>query len=114
MVLFNELVIDSLYPRRSNTDLIRWLAIGSIAGQLTWVVIAVARFDLFGLLGGLRGLLIVAGNEPGGHYRLIQRFALLPAGSGSRVLTVGVLVVRSPGGFSALAPATRHARRTGT
>lgn len=33
--------MESLYPRRSNADLIRGLAIGSIAGQLTWVVIVV-------------------------------------------------------------------------
>jgi hypothetical protein len=33
--------MGSLYPRQSRTDLIRRLAIGSIAGQLTWVVIVV-------------------------------------------------------------------------
>lgn len=31
-----------LYPQRSNADLIRWLAIGSIAGQAIWLVVAVA------------------------------------------------------------------------
>jgi hypothetical protein len=40
-LLFNELLMDSLYPRRSNPDLIRGLAIGSIAGQLAWVVIVI-------------------------------------------------------------------------
>jgi hypothetical protein len=33
--------MEALYPPRSRTDPIRWLAIGSIAGQLTWVVIVV-------------------------------------------------------------------------
>jgi hypothetical protein len=33
--------MESLYPRRSNADLIRWLAIASIAGQLIWVAVVV-------------------------------------------------------------------------
>jgi hypothetical protein len=40
-VLFNELVMGSLYPQRSNADLIPRLAIASIAGQLIWVAIVV-------------------------------------------------------------------------
>lgn len=39
---FNELLMEALYPRRANADLIRWLASGSIAGQLIWLVIVVA------------------------------------------------------------------------
>jgi hypothetical protein len=238
-VLFNELVMESLYPRRPNTDLIRRLAIGSIAGQLTWVAIVVVagllepgysevrdavsvlgardaahpwlfdiavaiwgislilaaialaldakrswrgwlgpgliaftglaqildgfpfpadcrwtidatcraremagelswqhyahgidyfygavalllsvfamawrfhgderwgRFDLFALIGGLLGVLIVgglflvAGNEPGGDYGLAQRFALSAAGFWILALTVGLLVVHRAGG----------------
>ncbi|HWI95901.1 MAG TPA: DUF998 domain-containing protein [Solirubrobacterales bacterium] len=34
--------MEALYPQRSNADLIRWLAIGSIAGQAIWLVVAVA------------------------------------------------------------------------
>lgn len=46
------------------------------------------RFDLLALLGGLLGLVIIGGpfliadNEPGGHYGLIQRFALAAGASG--------------------------------
>jgi hypothetical protein len=40
-LLFNELVMQSLYPQRPNADLIRWLALGSIAGQATWLVVTV-------------------------------------------------------------------------
>lgn len=80
-----------------------------------------SRFDLFALIGGPLGMLIVgglflvAGNEPGGDYGLAQRFALAAAGFWILVLTVGLLIVRgNPGGLSALVPATRRARRTGT
>lgn len=79
------------------------------------------RFDLFALVGGLLGVLIVgglfliAGNEPGGDYGLAQRFALSAAGFWILALTVGLLIVRGrPGGLSALVPATRRARRRGT
>jgi hypothetical protein len=231
-LLFNELVMEALYPQRSRTGLIRWLAIASIAGQLAWVVIVVVagllepgysevrdavsvlgaraavaiwgislilaalalaldtkrswrgwlgpgliaftglaqildgfpfpadcrwtidatcraretagelswqhyahgityfygavalllsvfamawrfhgderwgRFDRFALAGGLLGLLIVgglflvAGNEPGGHYGLAQRFALSAAGFWILALTVGLLVVHRNGGLT--------------
>lgn len=253
-LLFNELVMEPLYPQRSRTDLIRPLAIGSIAGQLTWVVIVVGagllepgysevrdavsvlgardaahpwlfdaavaiwgislilaalalaldakrswrgwlgpgliaftglaqildgfpfpadcrwtidascraremagelswqhyahgityffgavalmfsvfamawrfhdderwrRFDLFALVGGLLGLLIVGGlfflgaNEPGGHYGLIQRFALAAGGFWILALTVGLLVVRG-GTASAEAPGSVSAARPGS
>ena len=79
------------------------------------------RFDLFALIGGLLGLLIVGGlfllgsNEPGGYYGLVQRFALAAGGFWILALTVGLLVVRSnPDGLSALVPATRRARHTDT
>lgn len=79
------------------------------------------RLDLFALVGGLLGTLIVgglflvAGNEPGGDYGLAQRFALAAAGFWILVLTVGLLLVRgNPEGLSALVPATRRARRRGT
>jgi hypothetical protein len=79
------------------------------------------RFDRFALIGGLLGVLIVgglffvAGNEPGGDYGLIQRFALAAGGFWIGVLTVGLLIVRgNPEGLSALSPATRRARRRGT
>jgi hypothetical protein len=58
------------------------------------------RFDLFALCAGALGLLIfgglflVAGNEPGGHYGLVQRFALAAGGFWILTLTVGLLVVR--------------------
>jgi hypothetical protein len=80
-----------------------------------------SRFDLFALVGGLLGLLIVgglflvAGNEPGGHYGLIQRFALAAGGLWILVLTVGLLVAHdSSGRLSGLVPATRRARHRGT
>ena len=79
------------------------------------------RFDLFAAWAGALGLLIfgglffVAGNEPGGHYGLVQRFALAAGGFWILALSAGLLVVRtSPGGLSALVPATRRARRTDT
>jgi hypothetical protein len=59
------------------------------------------RFDLFALVGGLLGVLIVgglflvAGNEPGGDYGLAQRFALSAAGFWILALTVGLLVVHN-------------------
>ncbi len=34
--------MDSLYPQRSSADLIRWLALSSIAGQAIWLVVTVA------------------------------------------------------------------------
>jgi hypothetical protein len=34
--------MEALYPQRSNAGLIRWLAIGSIAGQAIWLVVALA------------------------------------------------------------------------
>ncbi len=58
------------------------------------------RLDLFALVGGVLGTLIVGGlfllgsNEPGGHYGLVQRFALAAGGFWILVLTVGLLVVR--------------------
>jgi hypothetical protein len=58
------------------------------------------RFDLFALAAGVAGLLIfgslffIAGNEPGGHYGLIQRFALAAGGFWALVLSIGLLVVR--------------------
>lgn len=80
------------------------------------------RFDLFALIGGLLGLLIVgglfliAGNEPGGHYGLIQRFALAAGGFWILALTVGLLVVRgkaasaeAPGSVSAAHPGSPEA-----
>ena len=77
------------------------------------------RLDLLALFGGLIGTLIVAGlfllgsNEPGGDYGLVQRFALAAGGFWTLVLTVGLLVVHDDSGrLSALAPATRRARRT--
>ncbi len=39
------------------------------------------------------GLFFVAGNEPGGHYGLVQRFALAAGGFWILTLTVGLLVV---------------------
>jgi len=64
------------------------------------------RFDLFALVGGLLGVLIVgglflvAGNEPGGDYGLAQRFALAAAGFWILALTVGLLVVHRDGGLA--------------
>jgi uncharacterized protein DUF998 len=58
------------------------------------------RFDLFALAGGLLGMLIVgglflvAGNAPGGHYGLVQRFALAAGGFWVLALTAGLLVPR--------------------
>lgn len=40
-VLFNELLMEALYPQRPNADLIQGLAIGSIVGQLIWVAIVI-------------------------------------------------------------------------
>ncbi|HEU4736004.1 MAG TPA: DUF998 domain-containing protein [Solirubrobacterales bacterium] len=57
------------------------------------------RFDLFALLAGLAGLLVfgglffLSGNEPGGHYGLVQRFALAAGGVWVGLLTLGLLVV---------------------
>jgi hypothetical protein len=57
------------------------------------------RLDLFALVGGVLGTLIVGGlfllgsNEPGGDYGLVQRFALAAGGFWILVLTVGLLVV---------------------
>jgi hypothetical protein len=254
MVLFNELLMDPLYPQRSRTDLIRWLAIGSIAGQLTWVVIVViaglvepgysvvrdavsvlgardaahpwlfdtavaiwgaslivaalalaldakrswrgwlgpgliaftglaqildgfpfpadcrwtidatcrareaagelswqhyahgetyffgavalllsvfamawrfhgderwGRFDLLALIGGLLGTLIVgglfllAGNEPGGDYGLVQRVALAAAGGWVALLTCGLLVIHDPAGRLAARAAAGQRRLAG-
>jgi uncharacterized protein DUF998 len=79
------------------------------------------RLDLFALIGGVLGTLIVGGlfllgsNEPGGDYGLVQRFALAAGGFWILALTVGLLVVHGrAGGLSALVPATRRARRTDT
>jgi hypothetical protein len=61
------------------------------------------RFDLFALGAGAGGLLIfgglffVTGNDPGGHYGLVQRFALAAGGFWVLLLSLGLLVVhRSP------------------
>jgi hypothetical protein len=57
------------------------------------------RFDLFALLAGVAGLVIfgglffISGNDPGGHYGLVQRFALAAGGLWVLVLSVGLLVV---------------------
>lgn len=79
------------------------------------------RLDLFALVGGVLGTLIVGGlfllgsNEPGGDYGLVQRLALTAGGFWILALMVGLLVLYdSSGRFSALVPATRRARRTGT
>ena len=40
-LLFTELVMQSLYPQRSNADLISWLALGSIAGGF-WTLVPTA------------------------------------------------------------------------
>jgi hypothetical protein len=79
--------------------------IGTIALQLS--VFAMAwrfhgdehwgRFDQFALLAGLSGLAIfgglffVTGNEPGGHYGLVQRFALAAGGFWVLLLSLGLL-----------------------
>jgi hypothetical protein len=253
-MLFNELVMEALYPQRSNTDLIRQLAIASIAAQLIWVVIVVVagliepgysevrdavsvlgardaarpwlfdtgvaiwgsafilaalalaldakrswrgwlgpgliaftglaqildgfpfpadcrwtidatcraremagelswqhyahgityfygavalmlsvfamawrfhgdarwgRFDRFALIGGLLGALIVgglflvAGNEPGGDYGLIQRFALAAGGGWVALLTCGLLVIHDPEGRLAARAAAGRRRLAG-
>jgi hypothetical protein len=83
--------------------------VGAIALQLS--VFAMAwrlhgderwgRLDLFALASGVAGLLIfgglffIAGNEPAGHYGLIQRFALAAGGFWVLALSVGLLVVNS-------------------
>lgn len=79
------------------------------------------RFDLFALCAGPLGLLIfgglffVAGNEPGGHYGLVQRFALAAGGFWILTLTVGLLIVRGDlEKLRGLVPATRRDRHTGT
>lgn len=82
--------------------------VGAIALQLS--VFAMAwrfhgderwgRLDLFALVAGVTGLVIVgglffiAGNDPSGHYGLVQRFALAAGGFWVLVLSVGLLVVR--------------------
>jgi hypothetical protein len=78
------------------------------------------RFDLFALWAGALGLLIfgglffVAGNEPGGHYGLVQRFALAAGGFWILTLTVGLLIVRGNlERLRALVLATRRTCRTG-
>jgi hypothetical protein len=81
--------------------------LGTIALQLSVFAIAWrmrgderwGRFDLFALLAGVAGLLIFGGlffigdNEPGGHYGLIQRFALAAGGFWVLLLSTGLLVV---------------------
>lgn len=65
------------------------------------------RFDLFALVGGVLGVLIVgglflvAGNEPGGDYGLAQRFALAAAGGWVALLTCGLLLIHDPEGWLA-------------
>lgn len=57
------------------------------------------RFDLFALWAGLLGLIVfgglffLAGNEPGGHYGLVQRLALAAGGGWVLLLSAGLLVV---------------------
>lgn len=102
--------------------------LGAIALQLS--VFAVAwrfhgderwgRFDLFALAGGLIGLLIVGGlfllgaNEPGGHYGLVQRFALAAGGIWILALTGGLLIIhRANEPANAGAPGSASAARRG-
>jgi len=80
---------------------------GAIALQLsvfamTWRFHGDERWghlDRLSLIGGALGTLIVGGlfllgsNEPGGHYGLVQRFALAAGGFWILALTVGLLVV---------------------
>jgi hypothetical membrane protein len=77
--------------------------------------------DRLALIGGVLGTLIVGGlfllgsNEPGGDYGLVQRLALAAGGFWILALMVGLLILYdSSGRLSALVPATRRARRTGT
>jgi hypothetical protein len=59
------------------------------------------RADLVALTAGLLGLALfgglffIAGNEPGGHYGLVQRLALAAGGGYVFVLTVALLVIHS-------------------
>jgi hypothetical protein len=58
------------------------------------------RFDLFALLAGIAGVAIfgglffLTGNDPGGHYGLVQRLALAAGGFWVLLLSAGLLVVR--------------------
>ena len=62
------------------------------------------RADLLALTAGLSGLAIFAGlffatgNDPGGHYGLVQRLALTAGGLWVAALSVGLLLVRPTGG----------------
>lgn len=62
------------------------------------------RADLLAALAGLLGIAIfgvlffVTGDEPGGHYGLVQRLALAAGGGWVLLLTLGLLVVHDPGG----------------
>lgn len=77
------------------------------------------RFDLFALIGGLLGVLIVgglfllAGNEPGGDYGLIQRFALAAGGGWVALLACGLLVIDDPAGRLAARAAAGRRRLAG-
>lgn len=57
------------------------------------------RLDLFALIAGTGGLLIfgvlffATGDDPGGHYGLVQRFALAAGGFWVLLLSVGLLVI---------------------
>jgi hypothetical protein len=68
------------------------------------------RFDVFALFAGVGGLVIfgglffVTGNDPGGHYGLVQRFALAAGGFWVLLLSLGLLFTqRSPEGGGASA-----------
>ncbi|MDX6601290.1 MAG: hypothetical protein QOF13_492 [Solirubrobacterales bacterium] len=57
------------------------------------------RLDLFALIAGAGGLLIfgvlffATGDDPGGHYGLVQRFALAAGGFWVLLLSAGLLIV---------------------
>lgn len=68
------------------------------------------RFDLFALWAGLAGLVIfgalffLAGNDPDGHYGLVQRLALAAGGFWVLLLAAGLLVVYGREGHQARSP----------
>lgn len=72
------------------------------------------RFDLLALFAGLGGLAIfgglffLTGNEPGGHYGLVQRFALAAGGFWVLLLSVGLLFAPPSPGSAGWAERRRH------